>query len=134
MFILQPFKGRVKLRTEGSVNYKRSAWLGHRTAPWEKERLWETACTLLCPCHHIYGLMLPLSFLGSLILMPLGQWDEGWLFLCEQSLHIPVVDYLWALWVKSRLLRFGGEWGEEGKRIYAAYGVHLLDNKTEWFI
>ena len=39
--------------------------------------------------------------------MPLGQGNNSWLFLSKEPLHIPVVDYLWALSGQSELLSFG---------------------------
>lgn len=127
MFILQPFKERVKPRTEGSVNYKRSAWLGHRGAPWEKREawLWERACTLLCPCHHDRWADAALPGPASLILVPLGQGSKGWLFLTEEPLHIPTMDYWWALSGKCSLLSFGGK-NKSGPCCLLGYVVCLV--------
>lgn len=64
--------------------------------------------------------------------MPLGQGNKGWLFLGEEPLHIPVVDYLWTLSDKSRLLSLGGGGKEMQYVVFVCwmikqYGFHSLE-------
>lgn len=130
MFISQPFKERVKPRTEGCVNYKRAAWLGHKAAPWKEEwHSWEkghACCSALTMWLMVWHCLFQVP--SPLFSCP---WDKGvkaGCFSLRNHCTSPATDYLEALSDKCTLPSFGGKIKES-----LQYIVCLLDGKTEWF-